>query len=209
MTDLPAAQASPPTDSLRLVLDSVFAGPEYRWLPEFDPLAPLRRWWLALVDWLSGLSERAPGLYWVLVGALSVALVAILVHAIWILTRTLRSAGAPPVARSAPGPAPRDAGWYRREAQGLARQGRYVEAMQAEFRALVLDLDQRRVLRFHPSKTPNEYTSEARLAGPSREAFRELVDALYGYAFARRPCGPEQFLAWHALAAAERYAAAE
>ena len=209
MRDLTAAQTSPPADSLRLILDSVFAAPDYRWLPDLDPLAPLRRWWLTIIEWMSRLSDRAPTLYWVLIGAMTVVLVAILVHAIWILTRTLRAAGAPPTAAGGEAEAPRGAGWYRREAQGLAREARYVEAMQAEFRALVLDLDQQRVLRFHPSKTPKEYRAEAKLAGPSGEAFREVVHLLYGYAFARRPCGPEQFLAWHALAAPERYAAAD
>lgn len=205
----PLAQAVPPADSLRRVLDSVFAGPDYRWLPEVDPLASLRRWLYSLTAWLDGLSEHSPALYWLLIGAMAAVLVAILVHAVWILVRTLRAAGAPPTAATVSLAEPRGAAWFRREAQGLARRGRYVEAMQAEFRALVLDLDQRRVLRFHPSKTPVEYTGEARLTGSSRDSFRELVSLLYGYAFARRPCGPEEFRAWHALADVHRYAAAD
>ena len=40
--------------------------------------------------------------------------------------------------------------------------------MQADFLALVLELDQRHLVRFHPSKTPREYSTEARLAEPSR-----------------------------------------
>jgi hypothetical protein len=90
----------------------------------------------------------------------------------------------------------------------LAGAGRYPEAMQRDFQALALELDQRGLLRFHPSKTPQEYSAEVKLADTDRAAFRDLVRALYGYAFARRPCGPDDFAAWHARARPERYAPA-
>jgi hypothetical protein len=47
-----------------------------------------------------------------------------------------------------------------------------------------------------------------KLAPPGREAFRELVRALYGYAFARWPCGAAEFDRWRQWAAPERYAGA-
>jgi hypothetical protein len=202
-------QVEAPADSLRAVLDSVFAGQAYDWVERAHPLAFLGRWWSALKRWLFGLEQSQPMVYWLIVSLLVALLVAILVHAVWVMARTLRAAGAPTEAGSG-GPAPevRGAAWYRREAQRLARERRYPEAMQADFLGLVLELDQRGVLRFHPSKTPNEYTYEARLAEPARAAFRDLVRALYRYAFARAPCGPDDFDAWRVRTAAEQYAAA-
>jgi hypothetical protein len=74
--------------------------------------------------------------------------------------------------------------------------------------ALVLALDARRLLKFHPANTPAEYGREAELPGSAREEFSELVRRLYGYAFARRPCGPAEYAEWRALSAPERYAPA-
>jgi hypothetical protein len=202
-------QVEPPADSLRAVLDSVFSGRDYEWVERTHPLAFLGQWWSALRRWLLGLEQSQPALYWLVVWLLVALLAAILVHALWVLVQTLHAAGAPAEA-GAGGPAPevRGASWYRREAQRLAREGRYPEAMQADFLGLVLELDQRGVLRFHPSKTPNEYTNEAKLAEPARGAFRELVRNLYGYAFAREPCGAGEFAAWRGRTAAEQYAGA-
>jgi hypothetical protein len=197
------------SDTLRAVLDSVFAGQAYQWVEHPNPLAFLARWWDAARRWLAGLEQRQPTLYWLVVWLLVALLVVIVVHALWVLAQTLRAAGAPEEAGGGPTtPEVRGAAWYRREAQRLARAGRYPEAMQADFLGLVLELDQRRLLRFHPSKTPNEYTYEARLAEPARAAFRDLVRALYGYAFAREPCGPDEFSVWRERTVAERYAAA-
>ncbi len=203
------AGQSPPTDSLRTVLDSVFAAPHYQWVERPHPLEFVVRWWGLLIEWLGRLQERHPDLFWLLFWAMIAVLVAIFLHGVWIMARTLRAAAAPSGADSSgPGPEPRGATWYRREAMRLAGEGRYPEAMQADFLALVLELDQRALLRFHPSKTPNEYTREARLAEPALEAFRDLVRALYGYAFARVPCGPEEFALWRSRANLEQYAGA-
>jgi hypothetical protein len=199
---------APAADSLRAVLDSVFSQPEYRWVGIPHPLAFLRRWWQLLQDWLAAARERHPDLFsaffWILIAILA----AILVHGIWVMAQTLRAANAPATSGDAAPAEIRGASWYRREALRLARLNRYPEAMQADFLGLVLELDHRRLLRFHPSKTPGEYITEAQLAQPSRDAFRALVRTLYGYAFAREPCGPEEFAAWRTRSAGEQYAAA-
>ncbi len=201
---MPQVEAPAP-DSLRAVLDSVFQDPAYQWVEPPHPFAFLARWWRALQDWFAGLERTHPELFWALFWLMVAGLVAIFVHASWILLRTLRAAAAPPAGPIPGGPEARGAEWFRGEAQRLAAAGRFVEAMQLDFLALVLELDGRRVLRFHPSKTPNEYTREAGLQGTAREAFGGLVRSLYGYAFARWPCGPEDYRAWQAAAVPERY----
>lgn len=199
----------PPADSLRAVLDSVFAAPAYQWTEPPHPFAFLSRWWNALADWLAGLRETAPQLFELLFWGLVVILVLIFVHAGWVMVRTVRSAGAAADRGELnTGPERHDAAWYRRRASSLADEGRYVEAMPLDFLALVLELDQRQVLRYHPSKTPIEYTLEARLPEPASGELRELVRALYGYVFARRPCGPEEYRSWRARTDGQHYAAA-
>ena len=192
-------------DSLRTVLDSVFAAPKYQWSERPAPLALLRRWWGALTQWLDTLQDRHPVGFELLVFALITVLVIALVHAGWLFARTMRRAEGQP-SRPSPGTVRRDQEWYRREADRLALEGRFADAMQADFLALVLALDARALLRFHPSKTPGEYVGDAQLAPESRTEFRELVHRLYGYAFARWPCGAGEFAEWRAHAAPERYA---
>ena len=192
-------------DSLRSVLDSVFAQPMYQWARP-SPFAILGKWWHALLQWLAGLESTRPGLYWFLFYLMLALLLAILLHAGIVFIRTLRAAHQQAEAGPAPAARARGSAWYRAEASRLAKAGRYPEAMQHDFLGLVLELDQRRVLRYHPSKTPGEYTREVQLTDSGRGAFRELVGSLYRFAFARVPCAPEDFAAWQRDARPERYA---
>jgi hypothetical protein len=200
--------ASEQPDSLRAVLDSVFAAPQYRWVRHPDAFASLRLWWAELKQWLQGLHDAHPAGYRMLLYAAVAILLAILMHAGWSFLRAIgpesRRAG------RAPGPDQpwQDEAWYRREADRLANQGRFADAIQADFIALLLALDGRRVLKFDASKTPAEYASETRLAPEASRAFRELVRNLYGYAFARWPCGPAEYADWRARASVDRYATA-
>jgi len=195
-------------DSLRAVLDSVFAAPEYRWVEHPESYATLRHWMRVGQQWLFDLRDSHPGAFRLLLAGMILLVVASFAHAGWIFLQTVRAAaqGGPGVT-SAP-VLRRDQTWYRVEADRLASLGRYAEAMQYDFLALVLALDASSLVRFHPSKTPREYSREARLAPEAREEFRALVGTLYAYVFARRPCGPGEFAEWRARAAPERYAPA-
>ncbi len=204
---LPVAQA-PAVDSLRAVLDSVFTDPAYAWVERSNPLAFLRRWWEALIGWIEALETRNPGTYWLLFGAMLAVLAAVVVHAIWVMVRTLRQAQAPANPGEIPAHLVRDAAWYRGESVRLAQASRYSEAMQADFLALALELDRRRLLRFHPSKTPEEYAREARLPDTARADFRELVRTLYGHAFAGVPADAATLDAWRGRTSPDRYAPA-
>jgi hypothetical protein len=180
---------------LRAVLDSVFANPAYHWVERPEPVVQIRGWLSQLEQWLTRLRDHNPLGFKVFIAALVIVLVAILVHAGWVLVQTVR-----PRTREtgplAPSVMRRDRDWYRREAERLAGEGRYPEAMQADFLALMLALDAATVVRFHPSKTPLEYSREARLDPGAGTELRALVGALYQYLFARRPCGPAEYLDW-------------
>jgi hypothetical protein len=73
-----------------------------------------------------------------------------------------------------------------------------VDALQHVFLALALVLDGRGIVRFHPSKTPGEYASEARLPPTERTRLRTLVRELYAGAFGGAPVGAEDYRRWRA-----------
>lgn len=196
-------------DSLRTLIDRVLAGPAYQQYAPSDPWAPVRRAWAALLEWIERLRETNPGAYEALVWALVLVLLAIVAHAAWVAARTIRAGTA-----QAPAPVgevvarPRDAAFYRAEAQRLAGAARFAEAMQADFLRLVLELDAREVTRYHPSKTPIEYVREARVPDDARERLRGLIRTLYRHAFARVPADATAWEAWRADADVNRYAPA-
>ena len=201
-------QSAPGGERLRAVLDSVFSRPDYNWQQPLDPFGPIRRAFAWVNRWLLTLRSEAPSLYWLFMAVLVLILLSILAHAAWVMYQTMRGGA---VADAQPGESTvvvRDAAWYAREAERLAAAGRFVEAIQADFLRLILDLDARRLVRFHPSRTPNEYTREPTLSVNGRRELGGLVRRLYAYAYARIPCGMPELQEWRALAAAERYARA-
>ena len=78
-------------------------------------------------------------------------------------------------------------------AEALAREGRYAEAIAHRFVALVLALEQRRAVVFHPSKTPAEYVNEARLDPSGRASLAALVGRLYRHVFGAVPCADPEY----------------
>jgi hypothetical protein len=178
-----------PQDSLRRAVAEVFARPEYRWATGRS----LAQWLIEaigrLLDWLMQAQRHHPAAFRVLLVVLVAALLGILIHmgyVVWRVTRpTLRTAGAP---GGAGGVHLEDARAHRARADQLAAAGCYVEALAHRFVALILDLDGRDALKFHPAKTPAEYVREARLDGSGRASLSELVARLYAHVFGALPC---------------------
>jgi hypothetical protein len=198
-----------PDDSLRAVLDTVFAAPAYGWAEQPQPLAVARQWWERLADWLTNTRTLHPLLFQGLVLALTVVLVVIVVHAVYILQQTLRAAARregpvaalPPVSR-------RDAAWYLRAADQAAGVGRYRDALRLAFDALVLRLDAIGSVRWGPGKTARDYTREARLTPLERARLGSVVGVLYRHVYSGAACGPDEYAVLRAAAAGEWHAAA-
>jgi len=192
-------QAADP-DSLRAALRTVFAAREYRWSEPSSTWSWLLTQWHRVMDWLEGLRLVFPVRYYIVLGVLTLALVASLAHLGWVLWRSLRPGE--PVRPPAPSAAQlRDAVWYAAEARRLSAAGRFAEALGVRFLAAVLDLDERRIVQFHPSKTPAEYTLEARLDADGRSGLTELVASLYRHVFGGTPCDAAEWHRFDALAA--------
>lgn len=186
-----------PPDSVKRALEEVFARAPYAWVDRPSFAQWLRDAWLGLRAWLESFERSNPALFNVFLGALVLLLVALLVHigyVVWQILRRHEGAAAPAV-HAATSRALNAAGHLAR-ADELARAGAWPDALGHRFLALVLELDGRRALRFHPSKTPAEYIAEARLEGRGRESLADLVGRLYRHVFGAAPCDLEAYRAF-------------
>ena len=179
-----------PPDSLRAALREVFARPEYRWNERPDPWGWILAVWYRLLDWLDAVQRGHPAGFKVLLALSALVLVGLLAHMGYVVWRITRPTARTPAggAGGIGGPVLADARAQRVRAEELARAGRYAEALAHRFVALVLDLERRRALAFHPSKTPAEYVGEARLDAAGRASLAELVARLYRHVFGGIPC---------------------
>ncbi len=185
------------------MVGQVFSRPEFRWVEQRRLLSWLARQWQHLVDWLNRMWGAHPLGFDVGLALVVAMLVVLLVHIGYVMWRIVR-----PAVRSGP-QAPglgagkvMDAAAHLAVAARLASTGRYTEALGHRFLALVLELDRRKALRFHVSKTPAEYVWEARLSQQGKATLADLVGNLYRYLFAAVPCDADGYAAFGAAAQA-------
>lgn len=184
-------------DSLRAVIDTVLNRSEFGW----DQPAQRTNWLLNLfrnlVTWLESLRIQNPGLFSLIVWSLLAILLLILLHGGWVMYRTVKGASASGSGDVTTSRAlVRESRWYQHQADRLAALGQYADAMQAAFMSLVLRLDARDVLRYHPSKTPREYAREAKLREDEKARLGDSVRALYACAYAGAPCTAMTYREW-------------
>jgi hypothetical protein len=183
-------------DSLRRAVTEVFARPEYRWATGKSPLQWLVEQIARFLDWLGRAESSHPMAFQALLVVLVVALVVTLVHMGYVVWRITRPTAQTPGMGSGTGGGGlrlEDARAYRDRADELAQAGRYTEALAHRFVALLLELERREALTFHPSKTPAEYVGEARLDREGRESLGRLVTRLYQYLFAAVSCDEQAY----------------
>jgi hypothetical protein len=174
-------------DSVRHAIREVFARSEYAWR------APQRHWltdlWRRFLDWLQDVDRHHPVAMQLLLWSAIAVLAVILVHWGYVAFRIYRSTVQAGSATAAgPLPAIVDARTHLVQAEALAREGRYAEALAHRFMHLVLELERRDAVKVHPSKTPAEYAREARLGADGRATLAGLVARLYHHVFGAEPC---------------------
>ncbi len=176
------------SDSIGQALQEVFAAPAYQWDRPRSIFDLVGEWLLRVGEAFQRLQESHPLAYYVVLGLLTGLLFAILAHFSYLVWRVIRAS---PETGSATLPKrvfPHDARWFMSETNRLMREGYFTEALASRFRALLLSLDQRQVVRFHPSKTPAEYLPEIRLDNDQRRVFGGLIGELYRHLFGGKPC---------------------
>jgi hypothetical protein len=179
----------------------VFARPEYKWIEQQRILGWLRAQWNNLVSWMGQIAEQHPLAFNVAMALIVVALILLVVHIGYVIMRIVRPAVRSGAATSAvTGGKVMDASAHLALAEELARAGRYAEALAHRFLAVLLELDRRKALRFHASKTPAEYIGEVKLDESGRASFATLVAALYGHLFGAVPCDALEYAAFGAAA---------
>jgi Domain of unknown function (DUF4129) len=177
------AERLPSAEEVQGAVARVYARPEYAEHP-----GGWREWlnrklaeaWGWLADKLASFGELRmthPWVFWLVIGWLAAAAVALLAHLVWTALQAARRAE-PEAAGGAGKPRkskPRTAADWEAEAARLAAEGRLREASAALYQALLLRLDGRGAVRFDPSKTPGDYRREAR---PHPDAARALTGFL-------------------------------
>lgn len=163
-------QALPTAAQVDEALRRVYARPELQ-PREPGPLDGLREWWRRLWAriWESSpsfgdLRSDNPVVYWLVIGALVAAGLAILFFLLRNTLARLDDAGAAPRPRPA-GPVnarARTAAEWEEEARRAAAGGRFRDAAVALYQALLLRLESAGVIRYDPAKTPGDYRREAR-----------------------------------------------
>ncbi len=188
------------SDSLRPVLDSIFAQPRYHWADTPELLGWLGRAWRWLIEGLEQFRSASPVAYRWFVAGLLVVLGLFLIHSLWLMWRMAGASRLPRPEGTGESVERRDAAWYRDEAEACAGEARYREALICAWHSLALRLDERGVIRYHRSRTPNEFVEEARLDPHDKEELRALVARLYRSLFGAELCGPEDYQSWAAAA---------
>lgn len=183
----------PSGDQVGEALRRVYARPELR-PREPGPMDGVREWWRRLWarvgEWLldfGDLRGESPVVYWLVVGTLAAAGLAIVVFLVRETLLRLEDRG------PAPRPAPsagrvnaraRTAAEWEDEARRAAAAGRFRDAAVALYQALLLRLEAAGALRYDPAKTPGDYRRETRrdprAAGALASFLRGFEPAVFG-----------------------------
>jgi len=176
------------------VVAQVFTRPEYQWVERRRFVSWLARQWHNVTDWLDNLATQHPVGYNMFLAVVVLLLILLLVHVGYVMWRIVRPAARTGGAQAATGPGIiLDAAAHLARADALAQAGRYPEALAHRFLAVVLELDRRKALRFHVSKTPAEYIGEAKLTDAGRASLAGLVAQLYRHLFGAVPCDEAEY----------------
>ena len=178
----------------------MFAQQEYQWIVRRHPFRWIGRLWDAAIDWLDGLADTHPIVFYGVLVIATVLLALLLAHVGYVVWRIVRPSVQTVGVVAGAGPQMLDARAHLARAATLAQSGRYVEALGHRFLAVVLELERAERLRFHASKTPAEYVGEARLDDDARATFAGLVVQLYRHVFGAVPCGELEYLSFGAMA---------
>jgi Domain of unknown function (DUF4129) len=147
-----------------------------------------QRLWQRIGEWFGSfgdLRSENPLVYWLIIGLLVAAALAIVLVLIRGAMSRLDDRPAPEARPAGPVNARvRTAGEWEDEARRAAAAGRYRDAAVALYQALLLRLEAAGIVRYDPAKTPGDYRREARrdprAAGALTAFLRGFEPAVFG-----------------------------
>jgi hypothetical protein len=152
----------------------------------------IRDVWNDFRDWVSSLwdfvlpDRGSTAFEWIVYAVVIAAAVWALAH----LIRSLQQSDAGDTTRGATNSADartRNAAWWESAARDAALHGRYRDAALFLYNAVLLRLETRGALRYHPGKTPGDYRREVRAHAATRAPFEQFIRALLPAAFGPQP----------------------
>ncbi|HEX2078152.1 MAG TPA: DUF4129 domain-containing protein [Longimicrobium sp.] len=184
--------------------------------PELQPREPgpldgfrewRRRLWARLGEWFASfgdLRSESPVVYWLVIGVLAAAGLAILFFLVRNTLARLEERGAAPRRVRPAGPVnarARTAAEWEEEARRAAAAGRFRDAAVALYQALLLRLESAGVIRYDPAKTPGDYRREARRDPRAAGALTAFLRGFEPAVFGGRPLDGEGYERLRAAAA--------
>ena len=151
----------------------------------------MRDLWNGFRDWVASLWEfvlperGGPVIEWIIWGVVLGAALWALTHLILSLQQSDSSDAARGVANAADART-RNAAWWENAARTAALEARYRDAALFLYNAVLLRLETRGVLHYHPGKTPGDYRREVHAHAPARAPFEQFIRALLPTAFGAR-----------------------
>ncbi|HEX8574218.1 MAG TPA: DUF4129 domain-containing protein [Allosphingosinicella sp.] len=166
-----------------------------RWLREaFEWLGEVLRPVARLLEWIGGLMPDAPYariLLWTVLAVAAAALLAMIYRRVrdgeWRLPRRRRPVSVEPGAEEAWSPDSAPARSWLREADALAAQGRYAEAVHHLLFRSIEDIGRRRPRLVRPALTSRELASAEGLPPPARSLFARIAGLVERSLFGGRP----------------------
>lgn len=192
-----------PEHTIRTTTEQVFSARAYN---PFSPFARFFHWLNTLIArFLAALASvlpsrrESPGLFWVTVTVLGLALAGAVAAAVWQWRRS-RIARAAVGARHGDRVIPTYADPWR-AAQRLAAEGAFTDAAHALYQALLQGIERQGQLRVHPSKTAGDYVRELRAASSTRfDPFRTFARSYETVVYGFGTCDRERYEQLHVLA---------
>jgi hypothetical protein len=184
---LRAVAPQPSEDEIRRQLDEVFSRPEFSGHGRETWLMRLGKWLGDILQWLSGLHETAPVLYWALLVGCLVALGLLLTHIGWTVRRVLFTTARLPGSDAPESQRGQLSRTYWEEARRRAAQMDFTEAIRFLFLSLVYRFDESGRVNFQQAYTNREYLALFADRPPVHDQLKVFVDTLDDYWYGLRP----------------------
>lgn len=180
------AAVHPDPDVIRHRLEEIQSRPEFH--PEqADFEKRLLDYIGSFIEWLNGLRDTAPVLFWIIIISLIALLILLLAHITWTTARVLGLGDRPTREEDARAQRGRLSAAYREEAARRAEQGDFTEAIRFLFLSLVYRFDEAGRVSFQKAYTNREYLTLFADRPAVQHDLKVFVDTLDDHWYGQRP----------------------